>query len=329
MKIHHATLLAALALPIGLAAALPAAAQTAGAAMPSEHTVMVGGAPMYPSKNIIQNAVNSKDHTTLVAAVKAAGLVDTLEGAGPFTVFAPTNEAFDKLTTETRSATLLKPENKAMLATILTYHVVSGRYTTQDLMRLAKKKRGHGTVEDSRRRTADNLVDNGHVYVKGAQERRCGDHHSQRHAVERRHSGGQLGAAAELTLLVGVRHPDCGSAYATGARHPVMRSTSGADKLAHRRQCCLRPAAIRPARLRQFRPAAAAFAAHRRRRRSHQLDRIEPSGQIRRHAHHDAGLAFRRRYQRHHAAAELPADRVRQSLQFARRHLAHIARRQA
>ena len=91
-----------------------------------EKTVMVGGAAMYPSKNIIQNAVNSKDHTTLVAAVKAAGLVETLEGKGPFTVFAPTNAAFGKLPAGTVD-TLVKPENKATLTKILTYHVVAGK----------------------------------------------------------------------------------------------------------------------------------------------------------------------------------------------------------
>src|SRR5215469_11889806 len=90
-----------------------------------EKTVEVGGAGMYPSKNIIQNAVNSKDHTTLVAAVKAAGLVDTLEGKGPFTVFAPTNAAFGKLPAGTVD-TLLKPENKSDLVKVLTYHVVPG-----------------------------------------------------------------------------------------------------------------------------------------------------------------------------------------------------------
>ena len=98
----------------------------------SETTVMVGGAPMYPSKNIVQNAVNSKDHTTLVAAVKAAGLVQTLEGPGPFTVFAPTNDAFARLPDGT-VATLLKPENKQTLINVLTYHVVPGRLTTKDL----------------------------------------------------------------------------------------------------------------------------------------------------------------------------------------------------
>ena len=93
---------------------------------------MVGGAPMYPSKNIVENAVHSKDHTTLVAAVKAAGLVDTLESAGPFTVFAPTNEAFAALPKGTVD-TLLKPENKDKLTAVLTYHVVPGRYTAEEI----------------------------------------------------------------------------------------------------------------------------------------------------------------------------------------------------
>jgi uncharacterized surface protein with fasciclin (FAS1) repeats len=101
-------------------------------AMAKEKTVMVGGAAMYPSKNIVENAVHSKDHTTLVAAVKAAGLVDTLSGAGPFTVFAPTNAAFGKLPKGT-VATLVKPENKATLTKILTYHVVPGRLEAADL----------------------------------------------------------------------------------------------------------------------------------------------------------------------------------------------------
>jgi uncharacterized surface protein with fasciclin (FAS1) repeats len=97
-----------------------------------EKTVMVGGAAMFPSKNIVQNAVNSKDHTTLVAAVKAAGLVETLEGKGPFTVFAPTNTAFGKLPAGTVD-TLVKPENKATLTKILTYHVVAGKLEASDL----------------------------------------------------------------------------------------------------------------------------------------------------------------------------------------------------
>ena len=102
--------------------------------MSGEKTVMVGGAPMYPSKNIVENAVNSKDHTTLVAAVKAAGLVDTLASAGPFTVFAPVNAAFAKLPAGTVD-TLLKPENKGTLTTVLTYHVVPGRLTAANLMK--------------------------------------------------------------------------------------------------------------------------------------------------------------------------------------------------
>jgi uncharacterized surface protein with fasciclin (FAS1) repeats len=109
-----------------------------------EKTVQVGGAPMYPSKNIIENAVNSKDHTTLVAAVKAAGLVETLSGAGPFTVFAPTNEAFDKLPKGTVD-NLVKPENKAMLTGILTYHVVSGTLDSKAIDSLIKA--GGGKAE--------------------------------------------------------------------------------------------------------------------------------------------------------------------------------------
>src|SRR6058998_3686212 len=100
--------------------------------MSGEKTVMVGGAAMFPSKNIIQNAVNSKDHTTLVAAVKAAGLVETLESKGPFTVFAPTNAAFGKLPAGTVD-TLVKPENKPTLTKILTYHVVPGRLAASSL----------------------------------------------------------------------------------------------------------------------------------------------------------------------------------------------------
>ena len=106
-----------------------------------EKTVTVGGAPMYPSKNIIQNAVNSKDHTTLVAAVKAAGLVDTLSGAGPFTVFAPTNEAFAKLPAGTVE-TLLKPENKAQLTKILTCHVVSANAMSAAIKKMIKDDGG-------------------------------------------------------------------------------------------------------------------------------------------------------------------------------------------
>ena len=112
----------------------------------NDKTVMVGGAAMYPSKNIIENAVNSKDHTTLVAAVKAAGLVETLSSAGPFTVFAPTNAAFSALPKGTVE-TLLKPENKAMLAGILTYHVVSGRLGSKELLKMVKAGGGTATLK--------------------------------------------------------------------------------------------------------------------------------------------------------------------------------------
>src|ERR1700681_145791 len=126
-RITALTTVAAAALAFAAVAATPTLAQ-----MKDEKTVTVGGAPMYPSKNIIQNAVNSKDHTTLVAAVKAAGLVDTLSGPGPFTVFAPTNEAFAALPAGTLDS-LLKPENKSVLAGILTYHVVSGSVYAKDV----------------------------------------------------------------------------------------------------------------------------------------------------------------------------------------------------
>ena len=120
-------------------ATIALATTTATAQM--EKTKMVGGAAMYPSKNIVENAVNSKDHTTLVAAVKAAGLVETLQSAGPFTVFAPTNKAFNKLPKGTVE-TLLKPENKKLLQTVLTYHVIAGKLSAKDL--IAKIKAGGG-----------------------------------------------------------------------------------------------------------------------------------------------------------------------------------------
>ena len=128
--------------------AVIALAYAAALSTPSfaEKTVMVGGAEMYPSKNIIQNAVNSQDHTTLVAAVKAAGLVDTLSGKGPFTVFAPTNRAFEKLPDGT-VPTLLKPENKDKLTSILTYHVVPGKLTEKDLWDMVDKMDGKAELK--------------------------------------------------------------------------------------------------------------------------------------------------------------------------------------
>lgn len=111
-----------------------------------EKTVMVGGAAMYPSKNIIENAVNSKDHKTLVAAVKAAGLVETLQGKGPFTVLAPTDEAFAKLPKGTVES-LVKPENKATLTKILTYHVLAGKYNAKEIWAAVKAKGGKAMMK--------------------------------------------------------------------------------------------------------------------------------------------------------------------------------------
>src|ERR1700726_51929 len=136
---------ALLATAAALAFAVVAPAPVVYAQM-AEKTVTVGGAPMFPSKNIIQNAVNSKDHTTLVAAVKAAGLVDTLSGPGPFTVFAPTNQAFAKLPPGTVD-NLLKPENKDKLVAVLTYHVVPGRMSAKELMDAARKAGGQAKLK--------------------------------------------------------------------------------------------------------------------------------------------------------------------------------------
>jgi uncharacterized surface protein with fasciclin (FAS1) repeats len=172
-----------------LATGLSLGAMMAAAPVMAEMTVMVGGAPMYPSKNIVENAVNSKDHTTLVAAVKAAGLVDTLASAGPFTVFAPTNEAFAKLPAGTVD-TLLKPENKGQLTAVLTYHVVPGHLTAKDLagmvdqgggaamlktvqgedLTVKRRGRSHLTVTDSKGDVAqitiaDVLQSNGVIHV--------------------------------------------------------------------------------------------------------------------------------------------------------------------
>lgn len=128
-------------------------------------TKMVGGAAMYPSKDIVSNAVNSKDHTTLVAAVKAAGLVETLQGEGPFTVFAPTNSAFGKLPDGTVD-TLLKPENKTKLQAVLTYHVVAGKYSADDLMKWIKKGNGMTELTTVNGGTLTAMMDNGMLMIK-------------------------------------------------------------------------------------------------------------------------------------------------------------------
>jgi uncharacterized surface protein with fasciclin (FAS1) repeats len=127
-----------------LAAMVAVSLTLSAASLMAQKDPDVGGAAMYPTKNIVQNAVNSQDHTTLVAAVKAAELVDTLEGPGPFTVFAPVNAAFDKLPACTVD-TLLKPENKDQLVKVLTYHVVAGKISSAELVKMIKK--GHGKAE--------------------------------------------------------------------------------------------------------------------------------------------------------------------------------------
>jgi uncharacterized surface protein with fasciclin (FAS1) repeats len=131
----------------------------------SDNLPMVGGAAMYPSKDIVDNAVNSKDHTTLVAAVKAAGLVDTLKGPGPFTVFAPTNAAFDKLPGGTVD-TLLKPENKDQLVKVLTYHVVPGRITSHKLVAMIKKDGGQATLKTVEGGTLTAMMSGDNVVIK-------------------------------------------------------------------------------------------------------------------------------------------------------------------
>ena len=136
----------------------------AGLAAQAQKDPMVGGAQMYPTKNIVENAMNSKDHTTLVAAVKAAGLVDTLEGAGPFTVFAPTNEAFAKLPAGTVD-TLLKPENKAMLTKVLTYHVVAGKVTPKDLRKMINDGGGKAEIKTVEGGTITAMLQGGKIVL--------------------------------------------------------------------------------------------------------------------------------------------------------------------
>ena len=130
-------------------------------------TKMVGGAEMYPTKNIVENAVNSKDHTTLVAAVKAAGLVETLASDGPFTVFAPVNSAFDALPKGTVES-LLKPENKAKLQAVLTYHVISGDYKAKDVIAAIKKGNGKAEMKTVQGETLTFMLDGDAVKIKDA-----------------------------------------------------------------------------------------------------------------------------------------------------------------
>jgi uncharacterized surface protein with fasciclin (FAS1) repeats len=130
----------------------------------AQKTVMVGGAAMYPNKNIVENAVNSKDHTTLVAAVKAAGLVETLQSKGPFTVFAPTNAAFDKLPAGTVE-TLLKPENIKTLQNVLTYHVVAGKLNASDIAKAIKAGKGKATFKTVSGGTLTAWMDGKDLYI--------------------------------------------------------------------------------------------------------------------------------------------------------------------
>ncbi|MCB0400393.1 MAG: fasciclin domain-containing protein [Winogradskyella sp.] len=131
----------------------------------AQDTKMVGGAEMYPTKDIVSNAVNSKDHTTLVAAVKAAGLVETLQGDGPFTVFAPTNSAFDKLPEGTVS-TLLKKENKEKLQAVLTYHVLAGKYSAKDIAKAIKKGDGKAVFTTVNGAELTAMMDGDNVVLK-------------------------------------------------------------------------------------------------------------------------------------------------------------------
>lgn len=137
-------------------------------AQTKEKTVTVGGAPMYPSKNIIENAVNSKDHTTLVAAVRAAGLVETLQGAGPFTVLAPTNAAFDKVPKDALKS-LMMPENKAQLTKILTYHVIPGKWSAEQIMKAIKDGKGMYETKTVQGGKLTFWMKGKDVYVKDAQ----------------------------------------------------------------------------------------------------------------------------------------------------------------
>ena len=141
--------------------------------MGSNDNPMVGGAPMYKTKTIVENAVNSADHTTLVAAVKAAGLVDTLSGKGPFTVFAPTNAAFEALPAGTVD-TLLKPENKATLTKVLTYHVIAGNFSSKDVVNAIKKGNGTATFKTVSGGTLKAMLDGNSVVLmdeKGGKSR--------------------------------------------------------------------------------------------------------------------------------------------------------------
>ena len=172
MSVSRMYLVAAGALTLALAQGAPA-------------NPRVGGAAMYSTRTIVQNAMNSKDHTTLVAAVKAGGLVDILSGKGPFTVFAPTNEAFARLPAGTVD-NLVKPENKATLDKILTYHVVPGRITAQEIAAMAARHHGTATLKTVEGENLDVREGRRRLVGDRRQGLKSADHHSQRDAVKRR-----------------------------------------------------------------------------------------------------------------------------------------------
>lgn len=159
MNLRKITMIGAVMFGIG------AMSNSAFAQMKNEKTVEVGGAEMYPSKNIVENAVNSKDHTTLVSAVKAAELVETLQSDGPFTVFAPTNAAFEELPDGTVE-TLLKSENKEKLQSILTYHVLSGKFNAKDVLKNIKKNNGKVSMNTVNGDSLTFWEEDGNIYVR-------------------------------------------------------------------------------------------------------------------------------------------------------------------
>ena len=198
--------------------AIALAAILSAVAIPALAQVMVGGAPMYSSKDIVDNAVNSKDHTTLVAAVKAAGLVPTLKGAGPFTVFAPTNAAFAALPAGTVD-TLLKPENKAALTKVLTYHVVAGKMDTAALIKAIDAGGGKATLTEVSGGTLTVTKSGTHDHAERRVGRHGPRHDPRRRPVERRHPRRRQGALAEVG-----RSPSMQEGHASACPFVVRRS---------------------------------------------------------------------------------------------------------
>ena len=215
--------------------AITFAAIVSAVALPASAQVMVGGAPMYSNKDIIDNAVNSKDHTTLVAAVKAAGLVDTLKGKGPFTVFAPTNAAFAALPAGTVD-TLLKPESKAALTKVLTYHVVSGKMDSAALSKAIDAGGGKATLTTVSGGTLGRDQERQHDHT----ERRVGRHgprdDRRRRAVERRDPRRRQGAAAEVRRLSSTRSKAaCGPLFSRRLERRAVSSPTSRPPISRQR----------------------------------------------------------------------------------------------